>query len=146
MPSIASTSDAAFRGDVINHMTEILNRRMKELNMKPADLARAVFGEKTLKNGKKEPKGKDAVSRWCNGKNLPEPGIVGKLAEVLQVTVDELIPHRQSSNAPHTTTFEFKSVEGHPTKTFLTIARLIDMEDAVKIADIIAQGVKRNNK
>ena len=84
-------TNANLRAEQRAFFADNLKRRMQELEMNQSDLARAVWQETVVdKRGYGQPKRKDRISVYCKGKAMPQPGVLAKIAKVLDTTPEAL--------------------------------------------------------
>ena len=86
--------------------------------------------------------GRDSISQYVRGKTVPTPQSLRKMADVLQITPDQLYPNYSLDAAAEEeiAPFEFRGVSGEPDKMFVQISMKMPMEKAMKIMQIINNG------
>lgn len=101
---------------------------MMERQMNQSDLARAAEI------------GRDSISQYVRGKNIPTPQNLNKLAKALGVKADELLPnYAASAAAKETPTFQIQQVGDDPNEVWLHINQKTTSEKAMKIMAILNQ-------
>lgn len=126
--------------------SRILVEELMKRNWKQADLALRVFG-KYPHTG--HPKGRDSVSKWVRGVALPEPRNVQKIAEVLGMNADELLPASvfHADRTHGNPAIELRQVAGDPTKVWLRIDRACSTAVGAQILDLlIKDDAKKGDK
>jgi transcriptional regulator with XRE-family HTH domain len=88
--------------------------------------------------------GRDAISTYIRGTSFPEPKNLQKLAEALEVEVEDLLPNAvvramETDQAPM---LEIRQAAGHPDKVWMRVNRMVPMEIAVKIFNILNEADK----
>jgi hypothetical protein len=63
---------------------------MKRIGVKPADLARMVWGTTVDSRGYTVPRNRDRIGSYLSAQSYPEPDNLRKLADALGVPVEEL--------------------------------------------------------
>ena len=69
-----------------------LKQLMEERQLRQSELAAKIWGRYVNSEGKNIARGRDRISVWVNGKNIPNAEQLEKLARVLHVTVTDLSP------------------------------------------------------
>jgi transcriptional regulator with XRE-family HTH domain len=69
-----------------------LKQLMDERQLTQSDLAAKIWNRYTNSEGKNVARGRDRISVWVNGKNIPDAKNMEKLAKVLRVKVSDLAP------------------------------------------------------
>ena len=82
--------------------------------------------------------GRDSISGYVRGRNLPEPRNAKKMADALGVTVHELYPGA-TENAMDTEhpAIEMRQAVGQPGKAWLRVNRLVSFSTAAKIVALL---------
>ena len=84
--------------------------------------------------------GRDSVSGYIRGKNLPDPKNAKKRATALGITVEELYPgaaeRAMDSELP---AVELRQAAGHPGKAWLRVNRSVSFATAAKIVALLEQ-------
>jgi transcriptional regulator with XRE-family HTH domain len=72
----------------------IIHRELLRRGWNQSDFARALWPNKVVTDarGYSAPYGRDRVSSWINGKSSPNPMTLARIAEVLELDIDELEP------------------------------------------------------
>jgi transcriptional regulator with XRE-family HTH domain len=84
--------------------------------------------------------GRDSVSGYVRGRNLPEPTSAKKLADALGVTMEDLYPgSTERAIDGELPAFEMKQAAGHPGRAWVRVNRMMSFAAATKIAAIIEQ-------
>lgn len=83
---------------------------------------------------------RDSISTYINGRSLPSPLNLEKLAKALETTPEELLPQRveQAIAADHPS-IEVRVSTTDPTKAWLQINRLVSLKTANKVFTIISE-------
>lgn len=81
---------------------------------------------------------RDAISTYVNGRSLPSPQNAKKLADALEVPVENLLPNIvEGAISQGRADFEFKTIASDPTRAWIKIDRSVSLATAVKIAELI---------
>lgn len=81
---------------------------------------------------------RDSISTYVNGKSVPTPLNLEKLATALGVKAEELLPNMiESAIEADNPAFEMRQSVNTPGKVWLRVNRMVSMANAVKIAEII---------
>jgi len=81
--------------------------------------------------------GRDNVSGYIRGKNIPNSKHLKKLAEALDVQPDDLYPGLIASLVDETPKFEFKSLNNAPGKVMLRISQVVSEDVAIQVIAIL---------
>lgn len=104
--------------------------RMLELSLHQAELARAAGLPR------------DSISNYVNGRSLPTPANLEKLAKALRVDKDKLLPNMAEAALQNDTNgFELRMSAADPKKSWLRIDRLVSTTTAIKIAGLLNDDV-----
>jgi transcriptional regulator with XRE-family HTH domain len=99
---------------------------MLQRNMSQADLARAAG------------LGRDSISSYVNGRNLPKPKSAQALADALGVTVPQIYPGAvERAVDAEIPAVELRQVAGHPGKAWLRVNRAVSFSTAAKIIALL---------
>jgi transcriptional regulator with XRE-family HTH domain len=106
-----------------------------------ADLARKVWGKnRTDSKGYAQPVGKDRISNYINGKQLPDPATVKKLADAFGLTVEELWPASIVSAVERESPgISMSAVNGHFDKVLVQVRTILPIEIASQIMALISE-------
>lgn len=105
-----------------------------------SDLAREVWGEITLKNGKKAAKNRDRISSYEMGKGWPDPHNLKALAKALDVNPEDLAPDIVGATVEHQfPEIAVTSVAGHQDKVMLRVNKLVSLEIATRVMTLLAE-------
>lgn len=104
-----------------------LNKLMLDRGWNQSDLARAAG------------LGRDAVSTYVRGRSFPEPKSLRKLAEALGAKTEDLLPNTVAlaMDAYTAPMLEIKQAAGHPDRVWLRVNRMVTLEQAAAIFNII---------
>ncbi len=137
-------SDAANDREMDPRMPDVLRRQefarnlfrlMMEKNWRQSDLARASG------------LGRDSISGYIRGRNMPEPKSAEALARAFGVTVSELYPgavERAIDN--EVPAIEFRVAAGHANKAWLRVNKLVPIGVAAKIVAMIQEADEAEEK
>jgi transcriptional regulator with XRE-family HTH domain len=111
-----------------------LQQRRKEFGYSQSDLAREVWGEITLKNGKKAAKNRDRISTYEMGKSWPDPHNLALIAKALDIAPEDLAPNIAASTvARQNPALSIVQIEGHDDKVLLQVNMLVTRAVATEI-------------
>lgn len=114
-------------------------RRLKSLldqkGMNYSDLARAVWGTTTTKEGYAAAKNRDRISCYVNGTAFPRAPILKKIADVLGVQITDLAPNygMVDDENPEWSLIKCAGQD----KVLLRINKLMDSRRAAQIAALL---------
>lgn len=110
-----------------------LNKLMLDRGWNQSDLARAAG------------LGRDAISTYIRGRSFPEPKSLRKLADSLGAKTEDLLPNTVAAamDADTAPMLEIKQAAGHPDHVWVRVNRLVTLEQAARIFDIIREGDKK---
>lgn len=124
-----------------------LRAAMNEAKVSASDLARIVWGSTTDKRGYSVARNRDRIGHYLSGTSYPEPENLQKIADALDVPVDDLAstrpppverPRRSlASNTVSTGELILTSLPAQPTKTRLQVDRVLHWEIAEQIHRIL---------
>lgn len=111
-----------------------LQHYRKSQGWSQSDLAREVWGEITMKNGRKAAKNRDRISTYEMGKSWPDPHNLTMIAKALGVTPEELAPNITASTvARQHPALSITQIEGHADKTLLQVNMLVSRDTAAQV-------------
>lgn len=86
--------------------------------------------------------GRDAISTYVRGRSFPEPRSLKALADALSVSTEALLPNSvtMAMDADTAPMLEIKQAAGHPEKVFLRVNRMVSLQQAAEIFNIINRG------
>lgn len=118
--------------------------------MEPKELGKLEFGRRLMKLmldrgwnqsdlARAAGLGRDAISTYVRGRSFPEPRSLRSLADALGVTTDELLPNSVTlaMDADTSPMLEIKQAAGHPDRVFIRINRMVSLQQAAEIFNII---------
>lgn len=91
-PSTEPMSAGADRGDVMAEFAKRVQHRMIMKGWNQSDLARQASVHLAEKGGKRKSMGRDSVSHYIRGKNMPTPSHLHALAKALGCEPFDLMP------------------------------------------------------
>lgn len=85
--------------------------------------------------------GRDAISTYVRGRSFPEPKSLRALAEALGIPAGELLPNTVMSaiEADTAPMLEIKQAAGHPDRVFIRVNRMVTLDQAAAIFNIIKE-------
>lgn len=123
--------------------------------LEPKELGKQEFGRRLMKLmldrgwnqselARRAHLGRDAVSTYVRGRSFPEPRSLKALADALSVTTEDLLPNSvtMAMDADTAPMLEIKQAAGHPEKVFIRINRMVSLEQAAAIFNVIKNGEK----
>ena len=83
--------------------------------------------------------GRDSISQYVRGKTVPSPQSLRKMADIIQISPEELYPNYQADAVAEEELppFEFKAISGEPDKMWVQVNQKMDADKAVKIISIL---------
>lgn len=125
------------------HQQEFARRLFQALQQRgwsQSDLARQAFGTTEDADGYKVAKGRDRISSYIRGLNVPEPRYLKKIADVLGMSTEELAPDLyQNALEREPPAVSFHEAAGHPGKAHLVVNKVVAMSVAVKIIQLLEE-------
>jgi hypothetical protein len=117
-----------------------LHEAIVSRNMSPSDLAAEVWGRTTDSRGYNVAKGRDRISVYLQGKSVPDPKNLARIAEVLGMKVEELAPDITASTVEkENPEIAMTAIAGHADKVFLRVNKLVPLELAAKIISMLSE-------
>jgi transcriptional regulator with XRE-family HTH domain len=114
-----------------------------------SDLARAVWGKITTKNGYEVAKNRDRISVYVSGKAFPDPRNLKKIADTLGVSIAELAPEHVGDRMAEqqNPAYSITKVQGESDMVFLRVNKLVPELVAAKIITLLVShhGSDHNN-
>jgi len=105
-----------------------LYRLMVAKNWRQSDLARASG------------LGRDSISGYMRGRNMPEPTSAQRLADALGVTVEQLYPGSVERAIDHEMpSLEFRQAAGHPGRVWLRVNRMVPFGTASRTVSLLQE-------
>lgn len=129
---------------------EKLRKLMHEKRLSQSALARKIWGEIEDPRGYKVARNRDRISSWLAGKSTPDLENLNKLAVVLDVSPDELLPHTEPLPGSHAQygppEITITSVAGtSPGTVLLQVNKMVPMPVALKVASLLEPGAGAGN-
>jgi transcriptional regulator with XRE-family HTH domain len=121
-----------------------LQQLMHERELTQSDLAAKIWGRTKSSEGKNVARGRDRISVWTNGKNIPDTKNLNKLAKALVVKVSDLIPEAEMK-AAHRGIADWSFTKPHggdAGQTFVQIAQFVSDETAHAIQGLLLKDAK----
>lgn len=81
--------------------------------------------------------GRDLVSGYIRGRNLPDPKNANKLAQALGIPLEELFPERMTPPADHNTPIAMKATQ--PGMAFININVEVPFDVAAKVIALVGE-------
>lgn len=111
-----------------------LHAAMTAKGMNNSDLARALWGETEDSKGYKVAKNRDRIAVYLRGEGMPAPGTLHKMAGVLGVPKEELVPEVATPNIDRShPEFAMKMIAGDTNRVQLQINAVVPLSVAVQI-------------
>jgi len=149
--------DNAGRAD-LQAFAALLDAAMKRMDVKPADVARMVWGTMVDSRGYTVPRNRDRISSYLAAQSYPDPENVQKLADALGIPVEKLAStrppglekpekpepperpaRRTSSEASNPGELVLTALPAKPGRTFLRVQRELSWKLATHIHNLIRQ-------
>ena len=116
-----------------------LHEAMIKNGMTQSDLAAAVWGRTTDGRGYEVARNRDRISVYLQGRSLPDPQNLAKIAEVLGVTVEDLAPDITAAAVEkENPEVAMTAIAGHADKVFLRVNKLVPMAMAAQIITMLS--------
>lgn len=137
-----TTPPAAGKTPYMNIKAEEFGRRLERLIIERgwsnSDLARRVWGMKVKKDGREEVANRDRVSMYIRGRQVPDPANAKRIAEVLGIPVEELMPDIHLSaverdNPP----FSVTTMPNDMKSAVLRVNIVVPWEVAMKVRELL---------
>jgi transcriptional regulator with XRE-family HTH domain len=112
---------------------------MTERGLSQSDLAAKIWGRHINSEGKNVARGRDRISVWATGKNVPSAKNLAKLAKALKVKVSDLAPEaamKAAYSGPVDHVFT-KPPGCPPGQTFVNVAQFVSSATAYKIHGLL---------
>lgn len=116
-----------------------LHEAITAKGMSPSDLAAEVWGRTTDTRGYSVAKGRDRISVYLQGKSVPDPKNLAKIAEVLGMKVEDLAPDITASTVEkENPEIAMTMVAGHADKVYLRVNKLVPLALAAQIIQMLS--------
>lgn len=116
-----------------------LHEAIVSRGMSPSDLAAEVWGRTTDARGYSVAKGRDRISVYLQGKSVPDPKNLLKIATVLGMKVEDLAPDVTASAVEkENPEIAMTAIAGHHDKVFLRVNKLVPLELAARIISMLS--------
>lgn len=119
-----------------------LHAAMTNKGMNNSDLARALWGETTDTKGYKVAKNRDRIAVYLRGEGLPAPATLHKMADVLDVPKEELMPEIATPNIDRSHPEFAMKMLGNTNRVQLQINAIVPLSVAVEITRLYEQAKK----
>jgi transcriptional regulator with XRE-family HTH domain len=116
-----------------------LRKLMAERELTQSDLAAKIWDRYVNTEGKNVARGRDRISVWVNGKNIPDAKNMEKLAKVLRVKLSDLAPD-SALKAAHHGAMDWSFTRPHDAedgRVFVQIAQYVSAEIAHEIQGLL---------
>lgn len=117
-----------------------IHKELLKRNWSQSDLARHLWPGETIidSRGYTAPKGRDRVSAWLADKQVPQPAMLRRIAEVLSFELDELSPNALASPREKATpSLSITTLASAPDRVLLQVNKLLPLKAALEIAAIV---------
>jgi transcriptional regulator with XRE-family HTH domain len=120
-----------------------LHQAMTDKGMNNSDLARALWGETEDTKGYKVAKNRDRIAVYLRGEGLPAPATLHKMANILDVPKEELVPDLSTPTIDRShPEVAMKMISGDANKVQLQINGVVPLAVAVEIIKLYEQAKK----
>jgi hypothetical protein len=120
-----------------------LHQAMTDKGMNNSDLARALWGETQDTKGYKVAKNRDRIAVYLRGEGLPAPATLHKMASILAVPKEELVPDLTTPTIDRShPEVAMKMISGDANKVQLQINGVVPLSVAVEIIKLYEQAKK----
>ena len=117
-----------------------LHEAMINKGLSQSDLAAEIWGRTTDARGYDVAKGRDRISVYLQGKSIPDPKNLTKIADVLGMKVEELAPDITASTVEkENPEIAMTAIAGHADKVFLRVNKLVPLEMAARIISMLSE-------
>lgn len=123
----------------LNEFSERLYGLMTAKGLSASDVARGMFGTMANDAGNQVAKGRDRVSHWVNAKKLPDAENIEKLAVLLGVTSEALIPQVSAPARGNNEKIVFEAVEGRPGFALIKIEKIVSQSLGARIIAMVSE-------
>jgi transcriptional regulator with XRE-family HTH domain len=107
--------------------------------MSKSDLARLIWGETQDSRGRTVARNRDRISQYVAGRGFPEPQNLARMAEALDVPVEELAPDIVASTVDREDpAIQMTAVAGHMDKVYLRVNTLVSMTVAAQVIGLLS--------
>lgn len=104
-----------------------------------SDLAAEIWGRTKDKRGYDVAKGRDRISVYLQGKSVPDPKNLARIAKALDMKVEELAPDITASTVEkENPEIAMTMVAGHSDKVYLRVNKLVSLELASRIIAMLS--------
>lgn len=123
----------------------ILQNEMLKRGWSQSDMARAIWNEDTVDSrGNRAAKGRDRISQYVNGRQIPEPQTLRMMADVLGMTVEELAPDvTADAIEKDNPSLLLHAIGGHDNMALLKVNRILPLSVAAEVIRIIEAASKK---
>jgi len=117
-----------------------LHQMLTDRGMSQSDLAREIWGETKDSRGYSVAKNRDRISAYLRAESLPEPQNLAKIAEVLGVAPEDLVPDLTAATVDRERPeVAMTMVAGHTDRVHLQVNTLLPLGVAAQIIALIDQ-------
>lgn len=137
-------SPVAGRGPSLRWQSEEFAHRLQRALIKKgwsqSDLARALWGTTTTKDGYTVARNRDRIGRYVKGINFPDPKTLTALAGALGTTPEDLAPDRMAESLEERTPqVSITQAANYPDKVHLFIDAIVPAAVAARIYSIMTE-------
>lgn len=123
---------------VLDQFANRLQEMRKAKGWNQSDLARAVWGELTTKDGRQVARNRDRISAYEMGKSWPDPHNLQAIAKALEVKPEDLAPDITASTVERQNpALSITQIAGHSDKVHLVVNQLVSMDTATQVMAIL---------
>ena len=143
-PHPPALSSVYTQEDAARQFARRLNDLIVEAGMNQSQLAALVFGTTEDTRGFTVSKGRDRISNYLRGRDIPRAQNLKKIADVFRLSVQDLAPELASLATTRDPEVMMHMVAGRPDQVRLTVNTLVPLSLAAQVIALISDHTQRD--
>lgn len=142
---LTATVPVSFPEQSMRRFASRLNELMLSAGMNQSQLAAAVFGTTKDTRGFTVSRGRDRISNYLRGRDIPRTQNLAKIARVFKMGVQELAPELLQALDKSEPTMGMKVLAGQSDRAHLTVNMVVPLVVAAQVIALLSEHGKDND-
>lgn len=130
---------ASFPEQSMRRFASRLNELMLEAGLNQSQLAARVFGTTTDARGFTVSRGRDRISNYLRGRDIPRSSNLQKIAKVFKLSVQDLAPELMQALDKSEPTIGMRAVAGRPDRAHLSVNMVVPLGVAAQVIALLSE-------
>ena len=135
----------SFQEQSMRRFASRLNELMLEAGMNQSQLAAQVFGTTKDTRGFTVSRGRDRISNYLRGRDVPRSQNLQKIAKVFKLSVQDLAPELMQSLDKSDPVMGMKVIAGQTDRAHLTVNMVVSLTVAAQVIALLSRHGKGND-